>query len=244
MIHLQDSQIAGKQSILVAYEHGDVCRELAVLTTSMGYAVETASNGDHAWILLRSHPFDLLVVDAGLPGKPSYDICDSIIKKSMKTKVVLIASVYRKTRYKRNPKSLYGADDYVEQHHIHDKLPEKIARLLGNPHLEDPQTNADPEKIRIAGDLRIDAQEGIRFDKERLSRTARILASDMAVYNPDLLKFDFSDFSKQELKDLEDGCSFFSGLVADLKESHAEKLLLDGLAFLKTRESDSDIENS
>ncbi len=240
----QDVQSDCKRAILVAYEPGEVSVELTLLTTSLGYDVETASDGDQAWILLRSRGFDLLVVDAGLPGKPSYDICDSIAEHNMKTKVVLVASVYRKTRYKRNPISLYGADDYVEQHHIHDKLPGKIARLLGNTHSGDPHKTADPEKIRIAGDLRIENPSMIQFDKNRLLRTARILASDMAVYNPNLLKLDFQKFSKQEQKDLEDGADFFSKLVPDLKKPHAETLLLDALAFLKTRETEDGTGNT
>ena len=47
--------------------------------------------------------------------------------------VILIASVFNKTAYKRTPHSLYGADDYVEQHHIPDMLPVKLARLIGLP---------------------------------------------------------------------------------------------------------------
>ena len=55
-----------------------------------------------------------------LRGKPSLS----------DTGIILIASVFQHTRYKRAPTSLYGADDYVEKHHIRDRLLEKITRLL------------------------------------------------------------------------------------------------------------------
>ncbi len=221
-------------SVLIAYEPGDVGRELKTMMGSLGYRVETATDGDQAWVLLRSHPFELLLVDAGLPGKPSYELCNGIKTSDLDTKVVLIASVYRKTRYKRSPKSLYGAHDYIEQHHIHDKLPDKIAALFGRAHPCTTKPGADPEKIRRAGDLRINPSGStVEFDKTRLKRLARILASDMAVYNPELLKTGFKDFTQQEMEDLSDGQSFFRRLVP-MDRAHAEKLLLEALEFLKT----------
>ena len=47
--------------------------------------------------------------------------------------VVLVASVYRPTGYKRRPTRLYGADDYIEIHHLGDALSVKLRRLLGLP---------------------------------------------------------------------------------------------------------------
>jgi response regulator RpfG family c-di-GMP phosphodiesterase len=63
-----------------------------------------------------------------------FELCD-IIKKSPLLKgigVILIASIYDKTRYKRAPQSLYGADDYIERHHIEDELLIKVQRLLNS----------------------------------------------------------------------------------------------------------------
>jgi hypothetical protein len=41
-----------------------------------------------------------------------------------------LASIHDKTRYKREPESLYGADDYIERHHIQDELLSKIQKVL------------------------------------------------------------------------------------------------------------------
>ena len=50
-------------------------------------------------------------------------------RRAPTTRVVLVASIYNRTGYKRRPTSLYGADDYVEQHHIPDALVGKLERL-------------------------------------------------------------------------------------------------------------------
>jgi hypothetical protein len=47
-----------------------------------------------------------------------------------------LAAIYDKTKYKRSPESLYGADDYIEQHHIPDKLVPMIYRLACEPSAE------------------------------------------------------------------------------------------------------------
>jgi len=55
-------------------------------------------------------------------------------------KVVLVASIYKESSYKRNPENLYGADDYIEHPHIEKDLVFKINRLMQNG-------NGTPKKI-------------------------------------------------------------------------------------------------
>jgi CheY-like chemotaxis protein len=117
--------------VLVAYEPGDVQQQIVKLVDSLGYHPIAADDGVKAAEILKNAKPQLMVVDAGIEGRASFELCDFIQRKSLPTRVILVASVYRKTRYKRRPASLYGADDYVEQHHIHDMLPAKLSAALG-----------------------------------------------------------------------------------------------------------------
>ena len=72
-----------------------------------------------------------LVLDVALPAVHAYEIVEEVKRRAPDTRVVLVASIYNRTGYKRRPTSLYGADDYVEQHHIPDALLVKLERLIG-----------------------------------------------------------------------------------------------------------------
>ena len=74
--------------------------------------------------------------------------------------VVLVASIYNRTGYKRRPTSLYGADDYVEQHHIPDRCwrswsgswgaAPQVGRSAAGAH-----ATTEGERIRDAGERRL-----------------------------------------------------------------------------------------
>lgn len=122
-----------EKKVLVAVE-GSATREIVreVLEGSGFEAIET-STGREALFLLKKFKPAIAVIDVGLPQIFGFEVCE-IIKKSPVlngTGVILVASIYDKARYKREPESLYGADDYIERHHIKDDLFFKIKRLLG-----------------------------------------------------------------------------------------------------------------
>ncbi|HTG00642.1 MAG TPA: response regulator [Nitrospirota bacterium] len=118
--------------ILVAHD-SDVVRYLVSgVLVDAGFRVEMAVNGIEAMkkaVELRPHG---LVLDVGLPGIYGFELCDRL-KGNPDTKgikIILLSSVYDMRRYKRTPASLYGADDYIEKHHIQDMLVVKLRRLL------------------------------------------------------------------------------------------------------------------
>ena len=75
---------------------------------------------------------DVVLLDVALPSMYGFEVCDAVRKNPdiSSVKLILIASIYDKTRYKRSPNSLYGADDYIEKHHIPDLLATMIYRLV------------------------------------------------------------------------------------------------------------------
>ena len=93
----------------------------------------------------------IVIVDVGLPKIVGFQIAETIRERSAirDVGVILLASIHNRSRYKREPESLYGADDYIERHRIQDTLLSKIANILDartSPGQEEkPESGPSPE---------------------------------------------------------------------------------------------------
>ena len=148
------------------------------ILAAYGFDVEVASNSSAVEVALTSGKFDALVVDVALPGTPGFELT-GVARKAGVNVVILVASVFRRTSYKRRPRRLYGADDYVEIHHLGDHLPKRLRAHLG---LEDmplvEETLRDVLRtINERGDSRLSEQtpQGL----------AQLIVSDLLLYNGD-----------------------------------------------------------
>jgi DNA-binding response OmpR family regulator len=130
--------------------------------------------------------WDALVVDVALPGVPGYELTGfeltSVARNAGVKVVILVASVFRRTSYKRQPRRLYGADDYVEIHHLGDHLPNRLRAHLG---LSDG-ASAEPTAESLREVLWTLNERG---DEHLLEQTPRGLAmlivADVLLYNGD-----------------------------------------------------------
>jgi len=178
--------------VLVAHDSEALRGEIHAALYEASVRLADAHDGDQALHRLVRRPPAVLVVDVGISGRAAFELCDAIRDAGLGTRVLLVASVYNRTRYKRRPTSLYGADDYVEQHHIHDMLRPKVERLLGRP-VDVPAWGGevDPaaaKRVQAAGDQML----SIRFSspeegRHRAQRLCELLVADMALYNGDEL---------------------------------------------------------
>ncbi len=198
--------------ILVAHESEPIREVTRRLLAQAGWSVTAVADGRAALGALDGRePPQALVVDVALPGVHAYELVEEVRRRGLGTRVVLIASIYNRTGYKRRPTSLYGADDYVEQHHIPDALVGKLARLVGPPplattpplaHVETPEGRA----IRAAGEARLDPVAAAH----RAERLARLIVSDIARYNGDAFEHADDDELDARLRtDLEEGRLLF-----------------------------------
>ncbi len=118
--------------VLVAHDSEVVRNTVISVLTEAGFNVDAAADGNEALRKALKNKPQAMVVDVGLPGIYGFELCERL-KGSQETsgiKIVLLSSVYDKRRYKRTPVTLYGADDYIEKHHIPDFLPTKIRKLI------------------------------------------------------------------------------------------------------------------
>lgn len=118
--------------VLIAHD-SDVVRDMVGgVLLDAGFRIEHASDGMEALEKASKQIPQAVILDVGIPGVYGFELCERLKSnaKTARIKIILLASVYGVTRYKRTPASLYGADDYIEKHHIADALVYKIHSLL------------------------------------------------------------------------------------------------------------------
>ncbi|MEM6994748.1 MAG: response regulator [Myxococcota bacterium] len=171
-------------SVLFGHDRRSVARPVQRVLEIAGFSFVHATGGEQARALLKQRRFSALVVDVALPEIPGYELCSDARTDAPgqgADVVVLVASVYRRTSYKRRPSRLYGADDYVEIHHLCDSLPDKLFTHLG---MKVPQPSLDAqqaarEALRVEGDARM-----TETDDHTL---AGLIVADMVLYNGDAI---------------------------------------------------------
>jgi CheY-like chemotaxis protein len=176
-----------RPTVLVAHERSAVRQIVGHVLSQEGFDPTPAADADAVLAALRDRPWAGLVLDVALPGTPAFELCDrtrELRDAGLGARaIVLVASVYRPTSYKRRPTRLYGADDYVEIHHLGDALPTKLRRALGLDGLDG--TGADMhldagEALREIGDGRM----GEFADAE----LAKLIVADVVLYNGDRIQ--------------------------------------------------------
>ncbi len=118
--------------VLIAHDSEVVRYLVSSVLTEAGFRVEMVTNGIDAMKKAVEIRPQGLVLDVGLPGIYGFELCDRLKGNpgTKDIKIILLSSVYDMRRYKRTPASLYGADDYIEKHHIQDSLAHKLHRLI------------------------------------------------------------------------------------------------------------------
>jgi CheY-like chemotaxis protein len=184
-------------AILVAHERLVIGQAIRRVLAAQGFRVEVVQSGEDTSDALKSEPWDGLVLDVALPGPPAYELI-ALAKTGLDRPVravVLVASVFRRTSYKRKPQQLYGADDYVEIHHLGDELPSKLWRLLA----ADPsgvhgmlEAEAVLATLQAEGDQRLfdEAPQGgadPASSAVHAVRLAELIVADVILYSGDRL---------------------------------------------------------
>lgn len=184
-------------SILVAHERLVIGQAIHRVLAAQGFRVEVVQTGEAAAAAMQEGAWDGLVLDVVLPGQPVYELV-AMAKTGLLaqpiTAVVLVASVFRKTSYKRKPQQLYGADDYVEIHRLGDELPSKLWRALK----VDPsgmsgmlEAEAMLATLQSEGDHRLFDDAPVEDDPAsaslRSARLAELMVADVILYSGDRL---------------------------------------------------------
>jgi DNA-binding response OmpR family regulator len=121
-----------------------------------GFAVDIADNGIDAEFLGNEHPYDIIVLDLGLPQKPGLEVLASWRKANNAVPVIVLTG--RNAWHERIEGFKVGADDYLGKPFHFDELRLRIQALLRRSHdVKTQQLNAtgfslDEERQRIIFD--------------------------------------------------------------------------------------------
>jgi predicted Zn finger-like uncharacterized protein len=208
-------QSALRLKVVVANESEAFCGAVKRVLATEPFEVHAFNDGKTAFSAVEELKPDVVLLDVALPSMYGFEICEAVRKNpALSTvKLILLASIYDKTRYKRAPNSLYGADGYIEKHHIPDSLVGMIYNLVSGQKpvgsldrkkpLAEEEGQAAPEwpsRREIAAQEAV--REELKKDEEqetsapappsppelpeaqvKARRLARIIVSDIVLYN-------------------------------------------------------------
>ncbi|MDQ2741337.1 MAG: response regulator transcription factor [Chloroflexota bacterium] len=146
---------AGGVRVLVVDDEPQIRRLLEVSLAHRGYMVVTARTGQEGLEAVQHHPFDIVLLDLGLPDVDGLEVCSQI--RELSSIPIIVVSVREDERDKIAALDL-GADDYVTKPFSMDEL---LARIRANVR----RTSVGPEDAGITlGPLTLD------FNRRRVTR--------------------------------------------------------------------------
>lgn len=194
----------GRLTVLVAHESVEFCAAIEKVLAPEPFDIISCHDGKEAVDLVCRLKPDVVLLNVALPTMYGFQVCEALRgnPETSDTRIILLAAIYDKTKYKRSPQSLYGADDYIEQHHIPDALAAMIYRLAANvreaetgslPLLEEVATSPDrltPAEADRQDDVRKELMKPPHVGESDVSgndyraamQLARSIVSDISLY--------------------------------------------------------------
>jgi DNA-binding response OmpR family regulator len=133
--------------VLVVEDEADIAQPLARALRREGYAVDTAVDGPDALRRAAARPFDLVVLDLGLPGMDGLDVCRRL--REMRPSQLILMLTARGDEIDIVVGLDAGADDYVAK-------PFRVAELLARVRAVLRRGDAPGGEMIVAGEIRVE----------------------------------------------------------------------------------------
>ncbi len=147
--------------ILIVEDDSDIASMLVDLVRGNGFEAASVANGIEMAKLLARHSFDLILLDAMLPGEDGFSICRRL-RSSGKTPILMLTAL--REDIDRILGLELGADDYVTKPFNSRELMARIRNILRRAADHD-QPKAELEAMTFSG-WRIDPKSRQLFDAE------------------------------------------------------------------------------
>lgn len=132
--------------ILIAEDDKLLADALTRALVQSAYAVDTVSTGDDADQALSQHPYDLAILDIGLPGLSGLEVLQRLRGRRSRVPVLLLTALDTLTDRVRGLDT--GADDYLTKPFELPELEARVRALL--------RRGADAGTDLVHGKLRVD----------------------------------------------------------------------------------------
>ncbi|GAM08187.1 putative transcriptional regulator ycf27 [Geobacter sp. OR-1] len=182
-----------KPKLFVANESPAFCSAVQKVLAGEPVEVISFNDGLETMRAIECQKPAVVLLDVALPSMYGFEICESVRHNPDldNVKLILVASIYDKTKYKRTPSSLYGADAYIEKHHIPDSLAPLVKKLIRGENEdrqiseEQVETVASITAAAEADDLGVPAgDESARDEIRRDEELATTVPSSSAAHMP------------------------------------------------------------
>ena len=153
--------------ILIVEDELPVARQIAAALTEDGHDPKTVHSGEAALEDLSKIPFDLIVVDVGLPGMNGFELLQRLREQHLASRVLLLTG--RSAVEDRVTGLQLGADDYLPKPFAMRELIARV-RALGRRYPEEPIIS-----LRV-GDVTVDlSTHDVHRNTQRIELSPREL---------------------------------------------------------------------
>jgi two-component system, OmpR family, alkaline phosphatase synthesis response regulator PhoP len=117
-------------SVLIADDEPNIVRSLEFLMEQAGYRVRIVSDGDAALAAIAEEKPDLLLLDAMMPKRNGFDVCQTVRANPAWTGIRIIMLTARGREVERDKGLALGADDYITKPFSMREVVERVKLLL------------------------------------------------------------------------------------------------------------------
>jgi two-component system OmpR family response regulator len=108
---LRQGQSGSTVRILVVEDDRDINRQLVAALSEAGYAVDTAHDGEEGYFLGETEPYDVIILDIGLPKMDGISVLEQWRRAKRNMPVIILTA---RDRWSDKVQGIdAGADDYV-----------------------------------------------------------------------------------------------------------------------------------
>lgn len=254
--------------VLIAHSDPSLCDMIQEVVGKENISCDISHDGESAFRMMDTNPPDVAIVDVALPGLYAFEVVEKVRSRPglEDVKIILLSSVYNKMAYKRTPASLYGADEYIEKHHVPNDLIPYIYRLVTDAHAPTPSEHVPEDEEIVESVLQSPTEEKqvLAFTDEMNSkiqqaeteetsatvsnerndkahRLARNIVADIALYHQEKVEEGLRSGRFYELleEEIAEGRMLFEGRFSSDDLQGVDVLKIEFDEFLEKRRSES-----
>ena len=114
--------------VLIVEDDSRLLTQLDQFLQKSGYSVDLADDGAKALFLLQEHPYDLAIIDIGLPVMDGFEVIQKARKSDISCPILILTA---RDRWQEKVEGLdAGADDYLTKPFHNEELLARVKALI------------------------------------------------------------------------------------------------------------------
>jgi two-component system response regulator PhoP len=164
--------------ILIVEDEQALVEQIKTSLTASGYTVDSALDGEEGLYYAQEYPYDLMIIDLGLPKLSGLEIIESIRAENNKTPIIILTA---RDHWQDKVNGLTtGADDYLTKPFHMEELQARLNALIR-------RSAGQAKPVFSLGPITINTQKQvITVDDEVIDITAyEYKIMEYLIHNPD-----------------------------------------------------------